>query len=94
MFKKILSRLFGKKSDAKKTDEKKQNVIKPTVQPTVEEVNKTAPIVTVKAEQEKSEPVVIKEEKTVLQSENHQADFCAAVEKEPTEDILMVYNKT
>ena len=29
----------------------------------------------------------IKEEKTVLQSENHQADFCAAVEKEPTEDI-------
>ena len=87
MFKKILSRLFGKKSDAKKTDEKKQNVIKPTVQPTVEEVNKTAPIVTVKAEQKKSEPVVIKEEKTVLQSENHQADFCAAVEKEPTEDI-------
>ncbi len=87
MFKKILSRFFGKKSDAKKTEEKKQNIIKPMMQPTVEEVKKTAPIVTVKAEQEKSEPVGIKEEETVLQSENHQADFCAAVEKEPTEDI-------
>jgi len=87
MFKKILSRFFGKKSDAKKTEEKKQNVIKPMMQPTVEEVKKTAPIVIVKAEQEKSEAVGIKEEETVLQSENHQADFCAAVEKEPPEDI-------